>query len=733
MYFDRLYVVACAGCKLAVVPEVPVVGGTVEFQDWPVQPMKLLAVPGRGGSIVVVGDEGSVWLISLLNGQLPVSPASTAQGKTSKSSSSTGAALCLGACVNGSYVSIAKRQPSASSSSAGRKTNNASSSSSAECAVFTWNVPHVGEGSCRALQESTAVHSEFRLDSGSSGGDGERFLAMCGQGDSRSLSVVLAAAGADGSSGSGSGSGSGGGGGRWLKFDYVNGALLFERHLTAGVSATAATSGATSSSGPLVHAMSAGGFLWLVRAGSVTAWDPRYGVEVHSTALPRLSPSSYSGRPSFHTLITAVPLSHASQGTPVTPAWNYQYYLTLCLPSNGASSVMHRALALPADKPIGTLCHALGRLATPHAPPGAGVGAGAGADPAQGEKGSRKRGNSAEPGTPSECAEGVLRSLPADAQTALTQAVERVAAAEERAGGKGGKHKKGTTLHEMPTGGAEFLAKLSTLPEELWGVVGEEDWAVVRVLLPVGTVGLSQRPAILRQAMGAGRLDVLALMARHVPDLSERQAVRILLSAATVPEEALLHVRAVSGSRGHSLVWAAEGGKTKKARGEVVAAGCGRGVVMAVLCDALLQRVGAFAALSLSEAIRALVPATTAALILRTMVMFLQGLCADVDGVGSTSESGVVARTDEQVKRAATWAESLLDAHFSAMALNANRHEPTRRALCRALETVGSADVSCQEVETALGLWAHISRVIDAGGVHVPPSTALYSVEQLRL
>ncbi len=154
---------------------------------------------------------------------------------------------------------------------------------------------------------------------------------------------------------------------------------------------------------------------------------------------------------------------------------------------------------------------------------------------------------------------------------------------------------------------------------------------------------------------------------------------------------------------------------------------------MAVLCDALLQRTGAFAALALAEAVRALVPATAAALILRTMVMFLQGLCADIDGTIALTDAGVVARTDEQVKRAATWAEALLDAHFSAMALNANRHEPTRFALRRALETVGSADVCCQEVESVLGLWTHISRVIEAGGVHVPPSTALYSVEQLRL
>ena len=76
--------------------------------------------------------------------------------------------------------------------------------------------------------------------------------------------------------------------------------------------------------------------------------------------------------------------------------------------------------------------------------------------------------------------------------------------------------------------------------------------------------------------------------------------------------------------------------------------------------------------------------------------------------------------------------EAILDAHFSVLALNASRHEATRWALHGALEVVATADLCCQEVEAVLGHWTHISHVIGAGGTHVPPSTDLYQIEQLR-
>jgi hypothetical protein len=77
-------------------------------------------------------------------------------------------------------------------------------------------------------------------------------------------------------------------------------------------------------------------------------------------------------------------------------------------------------------------------------------------------------------------------------------------------------------------------------------------------------------------------------------------------------------------------------------------------------------------------------------------------------------------------------AEALLDAHFAALSLNAAFHAPTRAALTRAIENIATADEAALELESALGLWTHISRVIESGGEHVTPSTALYQLERLR-
>jgi hypothetical protein len=85
-----------------------------------------------------------------------------------------------------------------------------------------------------------------------------------------------------------------------------------------------------------------------------------------------------------------------------------------------------------------------------------------------------------------------------------------------------------------------------------------------------------------------------------------------------------------------------------------------------------------------------------------------------------------------QIKRAITMAEALLDAHFAALSLNAAFHAPTRAALTRAIENIATADEAALELESALGLWTHISRVIESGGEHVTPSTALYQLERLR-
>ena len=97
------------------------------------------------------------------------------------------------------------------------------------------------------------------------------------------------------------------------------------------------------------------------------------------------------------------------------------------------------------------------------------------------------------------------------------------------------------------------------------------------------------------------------------------------------------------------------------------------------------------------EAVRACVPPAVAPLLLRAFVPFLRGFCIShyhhhhqqqpqPQPQQQQHKALALARSDDQVKRAATWLEAILDAHFSVLALNASRHEATRRALTGALE-----------------------------------------------
>ena len=95
---QRMFVVACAGNKLAVVPETSTVNSdAMNFLSWPVQPLKLLSIPYGHSStkdsltnlIVVVGENGSVWLVSLLHAQLPLTSSTTAMASNSSSNSRT--------------------------------------------------------------------------------------------------------------------------------------------------------------------------------------------------------------------------------------------------------------------------------------------------------------------------------------------------------------------------------------------------------------------------------------------------------------------------------------------------------------------------------------------------------------------------------------------------------------------------------------------------------------------
>jgi hypothetical protein len=175
---------------------------------------------------------------------------------------------------------------------------------------------------------------------------------------------------------------------------------------------------------------------------------------------------------------------------------------------------------------------------------------------------------------------------------------------------------------------------------------------------------------------------------------------------------------------------AKKGKKAKGAEKSVVADGADgskRLDVLRCLVAATLRRSSAFSALLLGEAVR-LLPLSAAVLLLRVVTFFMRALSG-----ADASKDVAAATSDEQMKRAATWAEAVLDGHFSALAMHAVAHPATRLALTCAMEAISGAEEAAEQVQSTLGLWTHISRVIHNGGQQVKPITSLYQVEHLDL
>lgn len=153
--------------------------------------------------------------------------------------------------------------------------------------------------------------------------------------------------------------------------------------------------------------------------------------------------------------------------------------------------------------------------------------------------------------------------------------------------------------------------------------------------------------------------------------------------------------------------------------------------VLRALVESLIQRVAAFSAVLLSEAVRALSPSTCTAL-LRVFAYTLRGLSTRTNDTTAACNTQNLGRFgDDQIRRAVTWMEALLDAHFSATAMQAAVHAPTRRALTCAMQVVSGADTAADQVESAMGLWTHITRVAHHGSEQTKPIPGLYKLEQL--
>lgn len=183
--------------------------------------------------------------------------------------------------------------------------------------------------------------------------------------------------------------------------------------------------------------------------------------------------------------------------------------------------------------------------------------------------------------------------------------------------------------------------------------------------------------------------------------------------------------------------------------------------VVRALLEASMRRNAKFSSVLLGEAVSQVLPPNAAVLLLRVTVNMLQGMCtasafsnsAPITAVNtlnppSSSPSSLSKTrnnihplhvhlhpnfTDEELAHAISWTESLLDGHFSALALNALRDGACRRALMLAIQAVEGADVAAEGVECVLGQWTHMQRVLFHGSKQAKPLVGIYQVEQISL
>ena len=159
------------------------------------------------------------------------------------------------------------------------------------------------------------------------------------------------------------------------------------------------------------------------------------------------------------------------------------------------------------------------------------------------------------------------------------------------------------------------------------------------------------------------------------------------------------------------------------------------GQLISIMMENIIRRKVSYSTILLSDLMKRQITPSFAIIMLRVVMLFLKGLCAplmlsnieeprgtdtdmdvDTDAEGAVDSSSRKKRrvvrggsvndlvtvfkcvsphtgglwnsyNDDHVQGAITWAEALLDAHFSSLAFRASQHAPTRQALGNVMET----------------------------------------------
>jgi hypothetical protein len=314
----------------------------------------------------------------------------------------------------------------------------------------------------------------------------------------------------------------------------------------------------------------------------------------------------------------------------------------------------------------------------------------------------------------------------------------------------------------------EFLSRfMYAIDLDFLNFILPSDWTAFKVILSTGTVMISKYPHIIASVVSAGRFDVIQCIAQYCHDLTEKQAISLLAYTMNLPDNLLALLRVVGdeyriewGNKGNSAAVSEEEDKKLRKRKASVEESEESKLSEVIILDilqailsSLLNRRDVFSHILLAESIRSDLSVGSASIILRTVARILRGLSPD----GFIEiPCGVDFFGEEQVRRAVTWAEAIVDAHFSSFALHLSvamsretyaqtgQIKPeglVQRAILKAAETVSTLESSKDEVELLVGSWEQIlamnyfTHLKDKRGklVNTTPPVGIYQLETLPL
>lgn len=349
--------------------------------------------------------------------------------------------------------------------------------------------------------------------------------------------------------------------------------------------------------------------------------------------------------------------------------------------------------------------------------------------------------------------QGILQALSTAERRRITDVEAAIKAQENLSVSDGdqstllGKRRRIRSYMDVPVVAIEaFLGQFIFAGSESC-VLTSSDWGTLQMLLRTRTISLARYPLLLDMVIVAKRLEVMVDLTCYAPDLSERDAVLMLKVAAAFPQTAMSSYTFHDGSgskrrlqytpsdRNVKELNSSKKRKTKEKQimnlGEPLPNDTSSPLLALILTmESVLMRTGAFSAMALVDAVRP-VSADFSALLLRVLVHIVQNGCCLRES--NALDSQLLVSSDDILDRAVTWMEALLDAHFSALALNMSCHIATRRSLFCAMNLVSSVGMAVPELEGILGLCAHIRRQVVSGLDLSNKQYSVYVTETLSL